>query len=77
MKIVHLSTTDTGGAFKGTWRIHECLQRQNIESCILVRSKLNNSDTIEVMNSVIKRVFSKMRNAFNLLYSRGQVVSLE
>lgn len=75
MKVVHLSTTDTGGAFKGTWRIHESLQRQNIESCILVRSKYNDSDTVEVMDSWWKKLISKMRNAFNLLYSKGQVVS--
>lgn len=75
MKVVHLSTTDTGGAFKGTWRIHECLQGQNVESCVLVRSKFSSSDTVEVIDSFGKKLFSKMRNAFNLLYSKGQVVS--
>lgn len=75
MNIVHLSTTDSGGAFRATARISESLQMQSVDSTVLVRTKYHNSKTIEVMNSPIKRVCSKIKNGINLLFSSGDVVT--
>lgn len=75
MNIVHLSTTDSGGAFKATIRISESLGMQSVDSTVLVRTKYHNSKTIEVMNSSVKRVCSKIRNGINLLFSSGDVVT--
>lgn len=75
MRVVHLSTTDSGGAFKATIRISESLQTQAVESSVLVRTRYHGSETIEVMDSVFKKICSKVRNGINLLFSKGDVVS--
>lgn len=75
MKVVHLSTTDSGGAFKATMRISESLQAQSVSSSVLVRTKYHDSDTVEVMDSAFKKACSKIRNGFNLLFSKGDMVS--
>lgn len=74
MKVVHLSTTDYGGAYKAAQRISQCLNYQGAESHVLVRTRLHDTDTIEVMNTPLKRICSKIRNGVNLLFYRGEVV---
>ena len=75
MRVVHLATTDFGGAFKATMRINECLQEQGVESSVLVRSCFNNTKAVEVMNTPVKKIVSKIRNGFNLLFCHGEVIS--
>lgn len=75
MKVVHLATTDFGGAFKATMRINECLQEQGVESSVLVRSRYNNTKAMEVMDTPVKRIVSKIRNGFNLLFCHGEVIA--
>ena len=41
MKVLHITTIDTGGAYKAAYRLHKSLQLQEVESEILVRTKLN------------------------------------
>lgn len=74
MKVVHLSTTDYGGAYKAAQRISQCLSMQGVESDVLVRSKSHQTDTVEVMNTPLKRILSKIRNGINLLFYRGEIV---
>lgn len=75
MNIVHLTTTDYGGAFKAVQRIQDCIRLYHNQSDILVRTRSFESDTIEVMNTPIKKFFSKSRNFLNLLVSHGDVVT--
>ncbi len=75
MKIVHLVTTDFGGAYKAVERIQECLKTSDVESEILVRSRIFPTGTKEVMNTPVKKVVSKTRNFINLLLSHGEVVT--
>jgi len=75
MKIVHVVTTDFGGAFKAVQRIQESIKFCGVQSNILVRSRFFESDTIEVMDTPFKQLFSKVRNFLNLLLSHGEVVT--
>ena len=38
MKVLHITTIDTGGAYKAAYRLHKSLQLQEVESEILVRT---------------------------------------
>lgn len=75
MNIVHLATTDYGGAFKAAQRIQDCIRLYHHQSDILVRTRLFETDTIAVMNNPLKKFLSKSRNFLNLLLSRGEVVT--
>lgn len=75
MKVVHLSTTDFGGAYKAVERIQSSLRLYGVESKILVRSRFFDTETTEVINTPLRRFFSKSRNLLNLLLSKGDVVT--
>lgn len=75
MKIVHIATTDFGGAFKAVQRIRNSMQPYCEQADILVRSRFFETDTIEVVNTLQKRILSKGRNFLNLLLSHGEVVT--
>lgn len=75
MRVVHLATTDFGGAFKATMRISESMREQGVESSVLVRSCCYNTKAVEMMDTPVKRIVSKIRNGCNLLFSHGEVVS--
>lgn len=75
MRVVHLVTTDFGGAFKAVQRIQDCMRLYHVQSDILVRSQFFETNTIEVMNTPVRRLLSKSRNLFNLLLSHGEVVT--
>lgn len=75
MKVVHLSTTDFGGAYKAVERIQSSLRLYGVESKILVRSRFFNTETTEVINTPLRRFFSKSRNLLNLFLSKGDVVT--
>ncbi len=75
MKIVHIATTDFGGAYKATERIQACMRLYGVDSQIIVRSRSLNTDTIEAVNTPLKKLFSKSRNLCNLLLSHGEVVT--
>lgn len=75
MKVVHIVTTDFGGAFKAVERIQDSLRYYDEQSSILVRSRFFDTDTIEVMDTPLKRFCSKTRNFINLLLSEGEVTT--
>lgn len=75
VNVVHIATTDFGGAFKAVQRIQESVRLYGVQSDILVRSRIFNTDTIEIMNTLGKRLFSKTRNFLNLLLSHGEIVT--
>lgn len=75
MKIVHIATTDFGGAYKAVERIQECMRAYNLDSDILVRSRFFDTETTEVINTLLKKLLSKSKNLFNLLLSHGEIVT--
>lgn len=75
MKIAHIVTTDFGGAYKAVERIQGSLRYYGVQSNILVRSRFFDTDTIEVMDTPFKKLCSKVRNFFNLILSRGEVIT--
>lgn len=76
MKVVHLSTTDYGGAYTAAVRISESMQRCGIDSQILIRTKIYD-DTVgtEVFVNNVQKFISKAKNFINLLLSEGDIVS--
>ena len=74
IKVVHVTTVDSGGAFKAVMRMHQCMNNGEIESSILVRSKNGNAMQVtEVFNSSLQKVISKGKNGLNLLLKRGEI----
>lgn len=47
MKVLHIATMDQGGAGIAARRIHHALLRQGVESCMLVKTKQSDDDTVE------------------------------
>lgn len=75
MKIVHIATTDFGGAYKAVERIQGCMRTYGLDSEILVRSRFFDTDTIEVIDTPLKRLISKGKNFCNLLLSHDEVIT--
>lgn len=76
MRVVHLSTTDCGGAFKAAYRISESMKKTGIDSSIIVRSRIMKSkNVVEVIDTPYKKIMSKFKNLINLLLSEGEVIS--
>lgn len=76
MKVVHVSTTDYGGAYKAAARINESMEACGVDSQLLLRTKYNkNNFGEEVFHSRYQRFCSKFKNVVNLLLSRGEIVS--
>lgn len=76
MKIVHLSTTDYGGAYKATERIHNGLLLCGADSKILVRTKSNpESNVVEIFDTWFQKNVSKAKNLLNLIASDDPIIS--
>lgn len=76
MKIVHLSTTDLGGAYKAVERIHKGMLQIGVDSIILLRSKYHEESTgQQVINNPVSSLISKTKNVFNILRSSGDIIS--
>lgn len=76
MKVVHIATIDAGGAYAAALRISNSMQQQGIASNVLVRTKKQVDSPVEqVVYGVFPKLFSKLKNVFNLLLSTKQVQS--
>lgn len=76
MKVLHITTIDTGGAYKAAYRLHESMMLQGIDSQIMVRTKLSpNGKTIGAFNSLTEVFLSKGKNGINKLYSKGAIIN--
>ena len=74
MKVLHITTIDTGGAYKAAYRLHKSLQLQEVESEILVRTKLNQeSEVKEAFGNPVGAFVSNGKNAINMLFSKGEI----
>ena len=74
--MVHVSTTDYGGAYKAAARINESMKACGADSMLLLRTKYNRNNLGEVVfHSGCQSLYSKFKNVINLLLSRGEVIS--
>lgn len=76
MKVVHISTTDYGGAYKAAARISESMNICGIDSEVLIRTKKYRETVgIEIFTNLFQKIYSKAKNLLNLLMSRREVIS--
>lgn len=76
MRVLHITTIDSGGAYKAAYRLHESMLLHGIESQILVRTKLNSGGpAIEVFNTPMEALVSKGKNGINRICSRGKIIN--
>lgn len=76
MKVVHLSTTDYGGAYKAAARISESMRQCGVDSELLIRTKTRpDTPGTEIFTNPVQKFVSKAKNLGNLLLSDGEVVS--
>ncbi len=69
IKVVHVGTTDEGGAYGAMVLISRCLELQGVESSILLRNKKDENNVGRGMCNGYKRLNSKIKNLFNLFLS--------
>lgn len=76
LKVLHITTIDTGGAYKGALRLHESMQMQGVDSQIMVRTRLYpDSPVLEAFHNPIGALISKGKNGINKLFARGEIAS--
>ena len=75
MKVLHITTTDYGGAYRAAANISEAMRMQGMESALLVREKSRNENVVPAITTRGSLFLSKARNLFNLLFSHGDVVN--
>ena len=75
MKVLHITTTDYGGAYRAASNISEAMKRQGLESSLLVREKRGNEKVVPAVSTLWSLFFSKARNYINLKISDGDVVN--
>lgn len=75
MRVLHITTTDYGGAYRAAANISEAMKRQGLESSLLVREKSGKEDVVPAVDTIGSLFFSKVRNFINLIISHGDVVN--
>ncbi|TLS69319.1 glycosyltransferase family 4 protein [Photobacterium damselae] len=66
MKILIVNTSDIdGGASRAAYRLHKSLQKNNIDSQMLVLSKSSDDFTVHSFNNKADKLFSKLRPALD------------
>lgn len=74
MKVIHISTIDTGGAYKAALRLHEGLMRHGVDSEILLRTKQSNQTQGSIVfKNKMGSIWSKCKNFINLLCADGEI----
>ncbi len=75
MKVLHITTTDYGGAYRAAANISAAMGKQGMESALLVREKKDGENVVPAVTTRGSLFLSKTRNFLNLLVSRGSVVN--
>lgn len=75
MKIVHISTTDFGGAYRAAANISRAMCMCGADSKVIVREKHSAENVIPFCNTSAKLLVSKTKNFFNLMASRGEIIN--
>lgn len=74
MKILHITTIDTGGAFKAVERLNQCLIQSGYDSEIILRTRnCKDVNAYEYLDTAAKRIVSKSKNFFNLALKKGEI----
>lgn len=74
MKVTHITTIDSGGAYKAAERLHEGMRSYGIESYILVRTKRNRESVAQpVFRSRIGENVSRVKNVLNMMKADGKI----
>jgi len=69
VKVVHVTTLDKGGAYKAVCRIVECMETDDIDCSVLLRSKTKDGKEIENNSNLFKNIWSKSKNLINMLFA--------
>ncbi len=75
MKVVHLTTTDHGGAYIAADRINTCLNKEGIDSRLIVRTGTGDTECDEYFAGGMGRFISKAGNLLNLMLSPGPLTT--
>ena len=67
MKVVHISTTDYGGAYRAAANISRAMNMCGVSSSVLVREKHSDEDVIPVCDTFGKLFLSKAKNLFKII----------
>lgn len=75
MKIVHLITVGTGGAYRAVERMNEAMNGlDSFTSTVLLRNKVyEDNPGEEFLNSGIKKFISKSKNVINRFFASGEI----
>ena len=74
MKVLHIATIDSGGAYNGAKRLNELMLANGVDSQVMVRSKTHaDSLTNPAFESSSQVLASKLKNVINRLHWRRQV----
>lgn len=75
LKVLHITTTDYGGAYRAAANISAAMRKQGIESSLLVRERSSGENVVPAVHTRGSLFFSKARNFMNLMISHGDVVN--
>lgn len=76
MRVLHITTIDTGGAYKAAYRLHENMLLYGIDSRILVRTKLKaEGPATEAFDNLAQKIISKGKNGVNRIFSKGIIMN--
>ncbi len=75
IKVTHLITVGTGGAYKAVERLSEALNGlRSVSSTVLLRNKVfNDTDAVEFLDNPVKSFVSKTKNVINKLFASGDI----
>ncbi|MDA7568000.1 glycosyltransferase [Flavobacteriaceae bacterium] len=72
LKILHISTSDTGGAGLAALRLHQTFLHQNLESKFLCLEKTSDTQGIEVFPKFYARFYHRFFEYFGIYVTNGQ-----
>ena len=73
IRVVHVGTTDEGGAYGAMVRISRCMEDEGADSSILLRNKRNENSEGRAVCTGYRRFVSKIRNYLNLKLSFDRI----
>ncbi len=69
LNILHINTSDIqGGAARAAYRLHKSLQSINVESKMLVRTKISDDCTVIGPKTKLQKIKSKIRPIIDRVY---------
>ena len=69
MEVVHLSNSDSGGAGRATYRIHQSLKAHGVESKMVVNYKNGDDWTIEGPTNKIQKILIRTRVPYSYAFT--------